>query len=159
MPVEIERKFLTHSTTPWSDLAKGIVYKQGYLSSGGASQATVRVRIAGDVAFLTIKGQTQGISRREFEYEIPVCDAEIMLNEQCQKPLIEKTRYKIPLEGHVWEVDVFAGDNKGLVVAEIELSAEDEAFARPDWLGEEVSGDPRYYNSNLISLPFSQWAK
>lgn len=157
MSIEIERKFLTKPNTPWQDLAEGVIYKQGYLSREHGS--TVRVRIAGDSAFLTIKGQTQGISRREFEYSIPIADAQIMLDEQCQKPLIEKTRYKIPVEGHVWEVDVFAGDNDGLVVAEIELNSEDETFTKPDWLGAEVSGDPRYYNSNLIDQPFSHWAK
>lgn len=157
MPIEIERKFLTQPNINWGDLAEGVVYKQGYLSTGGDDQATVRVRIAGDSAFLTIKGQTQGISRREFEYAIPVEDALVMLDEQCQKPLIEKIRYHIPHGDHVWEVDVFSGDNAGLVVAEIELASESEVFAKPDWLREEVSGDPKYYNSSLIKQPFNQW--
>jgi adenylate cyclase len=117
----------------------------------------VRVRIAGEQGFLTIKGKTQGISRLEFEYEIPLADAHTLLTELCEKPLIEKYRYLLDYEGFTWEIDEFLGDNAGLIVAEIELKSENQAFVQPDWLGEEVSHDPRYLNANLIRNPYKNW--
>lgn len=155
MATEIERKFLTQANTDWAALADSSQQlAQGYLSTN--AQAVVRVRIAGEQAFLTIKGKTEGISRAEFEYSVPVVEAKAMLA-LCQQPIIEKTRYLIPQGSLCWEVDVFAGANQGLVVAEIELVSEAQAFTRPDWLGEEVSGQLRYYNSNLIQQPFNSW--
>ena len=117
----------------------------------------MRVRSEGDRAYINIKGATVGATRAEFEYEIPLQDAEELLNELCQKPLIEKTRYKIENGGHTWEIDEFFGDNQGLIVAEIELNSEDQDFEKPDWVGEEVTHDPRYFNANLNKHPFSQW--
>ena len=128
--------------------------KQGYLNS--TPERTVRVRIAGDRAMLTIKGKSQSLSRKEFEYEIPLSEAQDLI-ELCEQPIIEKTRHLYPYQGHTWEIDEFGGENTGLLVAEIELSREDEAFAKPDWLGQEVSADQRYFNSALISNPYSQW--
>lgn len=153
MATEIERKFLLRDTGFLQNLS-GERICQGYLSD--AIDATVRVRLIGDQGFLTIKGRSQGISRREFEYPIPAPDAEQLLA-MCGASRIDKIRYRIPHAGHLWEVDVFSGANQGLVLAEIELASEDEAFARPDWLGEEVSHDPRYFNSQLSRQPFSSW--
>jgi len=149
MGIEIERKFLVRNTD-WKQNAQGVLYRQGYLSSD--KQCTVRVRIAGDSAFVTIKGITTGISRLEFEYPIPLGDAVTMLDKLCAGALIEKTRYRIEHAGNIWEVDEFAGANSGLVLAEIELHDEAQAFEKPHWLGEEVSGDPRYFNSNLAKF-------
>lgn len=131
------------------------MYRQGYLSTDKAR--TVRVRIAGDEAFITIKGPASGISRPEFEYEIPVSDAAAMLDELCLKPLIEKHRYTLEYKGMQWEVDEFFGENRGLIVAEVELDSADQAVELPDWIGSEVTGDARYFNSSLITHPFSQW--
>jgi adenylate cyclase len=153
MGVEIERKFLVTGTA-WKALAAGVHTRQGYLSI--ARHRTVRVRIAGDRGFLTIKGKTQGLSRAEFEYAIPVEDAAAMLD-LCDKPLIEKTRYRVPFGAHTWEVDEFHGANAGLVVAEVELGSADEEPALPPWVGREVSGDARYYNANLVKRPFTTW--
>lgn len=153
MGVEIERKFLVQSDA-WRG-AEGTRYCQGYLSS--VAERTVRVRTAKDKGYLTIKGMASGASRQEFEYEIPVQEANEMLNELCERPLIEKYRYKIEYGGFIWEVDEFLGDNKGLIIAEIELPSEDAIFEKPAWLGEEVTEDPRYYNANLIKHPFAQW--
>lgn len=154
MATEIERKFLLRDTGFLKNLA-GERICQGYLSD--AVDATVRVRVVGDQGFLTIKGRSQGISRSEFEYPIPVADAEQLLA-MCSAGRIDKIRYRIPHASHLWEVDVFSGANQGLVVAEIELASEDEPFSRPDWLGEEVSHDPRYFNSQLSRTPFSSWS-
>ena len=154
MAIEIERKFLVIGDA-WRS-APAVFYSQGYLNRDKAR--TVRVRIAGDEAFLTIKGQSVGMSRAEFEYPIPVWDARDLLT-LCEQPLIEKYRRKILHAGFVWEVDEFVGDNAGLVVAEIELPAEDCAFDKPEWVGEEVTSDARYFNSNLSRLPFNQWHK
>ena len=126
---------------------------QGYLST--VPERTVRVRIKGEKGYLTVKWRNAGIRRAEYEYEIPLADAEAML-ELCEQPLIEK-RYLVPCEGYTWEVDVFAGANEGLIVAEIELPAEDTPFEKPAWLGAEVSGDARYYNANLIRHPYRDW--
>jgi CYTH domain-containing protein len=155
MATEIERKFLTADKVDWAALGQGQEFCQGYLSL--KPEASVRLRIAGEQAFLTIKGKTSGVSRTEFEYPIPVADARQMLAQLCEKPLIEKTRYFIPYGQHTWEVDVFSGDNQGLVVAEIELKHSDETFLSPQWLGQEVSDDARYFNSNLIKHPYCQW--
>ena len=155
MAQEIERKFLVANST-WRENAEGTLYRQGYVPT--QSKTTVRVRVAGDRGYLTIKGPSQGISRSEYEYEIPLSDAEAMLAEICHPPLIEKRRYKIQMDGHLWEVDEFLGENAGLVLAEIELSSEAETFAHPTWLGEEVSHDPRYRNAYLAKQPYSTWS-
>ena len=152
MATEIERKFLVQGTQ-WRNEA-GTRIKQGYLNRDKAR--TVRVRVRGDQAFLTVKGLTQGASRAEFEYEIPLADAEELLK-LSDGPLIEKTRYVVVHDGSKWEVDEFQGDNSDLVVAEIELQSKDEQFSRPPWLGREVTDDSRYYNSSLASHPYRDW--
>lgn len=154
MGKEIERKFLVKGEQ-WKEGAKGIVYRQGYLSS--VKERVVRVRTIENKGFLTIKGITKGVSRAEFEYEISVADANDMLDGICEKPIIEKKRYKIPHGGLVFEVDEFFGENAGLVVAEVELTDEGQKVDLPAWIGAEVSGDPRYFNSNLIAHPFTKW--
>ena len=153
MAVEIERKFLVRNTDFLEGLT-GTEFKQGYLNREGA---TVRVRIAGEQAFLTIKGKTEGISRMEFEYSIPKDEAETMLATLCALPAIEKTRYLINHANKCWEVDVFHGANQGLIVAEIELNSENENVPLPNWIGAEVSHEARYFNSQLASHPFCQW--
>ena len=154
MGVEIERKFLVDGDA-WRTLGQATLLRQGYLSTDAAR--TVRVRIDGEQAFLTIKGKSVGASRGEWEYPIPVNEAAELLDGLCQQPLVEKVRRRIAIGPHTWEVDEFLGANAGLVVAEIELASEDEAFEKPDWLGREVTGDARYFNSNLIRQPYSQW--
>lgn len=156
MGQEIERKFRIVDDS-YRKSAVGKRYRQGYLSTDKAR--TVRVRVVEDQAWLTIKGQTKGVTRSEFEYEIPAADAVTLLESLCHQPVIDKTRYRIPHGNHVWEVDEFHGANEGLVVAEIELQSEDESFEKPDWLGKEVSGDPRYFNSNLIAHPYQDWSE
>lgn len=155
MGIEIERKFLVCNDNWRSAIISEQRLVQGYLIHD--SRLTVRVRIQGDAAQLTIKGATSGISRSEFEYAIPLADAEALLRELASTPLIDKTRYQVRCAESIWEVDVFAGANAGLIVAEIELPTEDAAFTRPEWLGAEVSDDPRYYNVNLAVQPFSSW--
>ena len=155
MATEIERKFLLRGEA-WRQCAdQGTHYIQGYLANN--QRCSVRVRIAGADARLNIKSATLGVSRREFEYPIALADAEEILHQLCEGPFIDKTRYCIDHQGHRWEVDVFAGDNQGLVVAEIELRTTDEVFAKPNWLGDEVSDDPRYYNVCLIDHPYKDW--
>ena len=154
MAKEIERKFLV-TGEDWRTLAKGIRYRQGYLST--AKERTVRVRTIDGKAFLTVKGITVGATRSEYEYEIPAADANEMLDDLCEKPIIEKSRYTIPLGDVTWEVDEFFGVNHGLIIAEIEIQSEDQSFPKPAWIGEEVTSDPRYYNANLIARPFSTW--
>lgn len=154
MATEIERKFLVVGDA-WRAGVVGTVFRQGYLST--VKERTVRVRVAGDRGLLTIKGITVGAVRTEFEYEIPVDDADHMLDELCEQPLIEKTRYEIDADGLTWEVDAFGGVNDGLVVAEVELDDEIQEIVLPPWVGEEVTDDPRYFNSNLIAHPFSVW--
>ena len=154
MGKEIERKFMVKEGT-WRNV-KGTRYRQGYLNS--AKERNVRVRTMEDKAYLTIKGIAIGASRMEFEYEIPLQDANELL-EICEKPLIEKTRYKVQEGGFVWEVDEFFRENQGLIVAEVELESEDQEFPKPDWVREEVTGDPRYFNSNLIKNPYIKWSK
>jgi len=153
MATEIERKFLVINDE-WRS-APAIYFCQGYLNR--SKERTVRVRVAGAQGFLTIKGKSTGASRAEFEYEIPLVDAQQLLA-LCEGPLIEKYRRNISFAGMVWEVDEFLGANKGLVVAEIELTFEGQPFVRPGWIGEEVTQDPRYYNSNLSINPFNCWA-
>jgi adenylate cyclase len=152
MGIEIERKFLVTGTA-WRS-APGERLVQGYLSRDPAR--TVRVRMAGQAAFLTIKGATHGATRAEFEYPLPLADAEALLA-MCEGPCIDKIRRRVAHAGAIWEVDEFLGDNAGLVVAEIELPAEDAPFERPDWLGEEVTHDARYFNAQLARHPFRQW--
>ena len=156
MGIEIEKKFLLIGDA-WKTLAKGTAYSQGYLSS--VKERTVRVRTINDTGFMTVKGVSVGATRMEFEYEIPLDDARTLLEELCEKPIIEKNRYKIDFAGFIWEVDEFFGENAGLIVAEIELESEDQQFEKPAWVGEEVTGDPRYFNSNLIKAPYSCWEK
>ena len=152
MGTEIERKFLV-TGSEWKN-GTGVAYCQGYVNR--SKERTVRVRIAGELAFLTIKGAVQGIARAEFEYPIPLQDAEQLLK-LCDGPLIQKMRYIVEYAGKRWEVDEFFGDNQGLVVAEIELQDENDTFACPAWVGREVSHDARYFNSNLASHPYSKW--
>ena len=154
MAKEIERKF-TVDTGTWHPADDGIRVRQGYIPAAG--RTSVRVRVADDRAWLTIKGETIGAVRSEFEYAIPVADAHQMLDELCARPFIEKTRYYTEYSGAVWEVDVFEGENTGLVVAEIELASEDQAINKPPWVITEVTDDPRYYNVNLVARPFSKW--
>ena len=154
MGIEIERKFLLQGDG-WRGLGQPVLLRQGYLSSN--KERVVRVRIEGEGATLTIKGRSRGATRGEWEYPIPLADAAELLDGLCEQPLIEKYRRRIEFAGNVWEVDEFLGANQGLAFAEIELSSEDQAFDKPDWIGEEVTHDPRYYNSSLIRLPYSQW--
>lgn len=154
MAKEIERKFLLEGDG-WRRLAEGKLYRQGYLSS--VKERTVRVRTVGQKGFLTIKGITVGATRVEYEYEIPLEDCNAMLDDLAEKPIIEKKRYVVAFGGLNWEIDEFFGENAGLVVAEVELGSEDQAFDKPSWVGEEVTGDPRYFNSNLIAHPYSTW--
>ena len=153
MGIEIERKFLVKDDLWIADADSGRVFRQGYLWSDGGM--TVRIRVSGEQAFLTIKGPSAGISRQEFEYEIPCADAESLLA-LCGN-VLEKVRHLVSHAGNVWEVDVFAGANEGLVMAEVELESEGQKFERPEWAGEEVSGDPRYYNAYLADHPFTGW--
>lgn len=153
MGMEIERKFLIADDS-WRHGAEGIPYSQGYLARGAGR--TVRIRTAGEKAFLTIKGPVEGISRAEFEYPIPAEDAR-QLFPLCEGPLVEKIRYKVFFGNHFWEIDEFLGENEGLTIAEVELSHPDEPVIPPAWLGREVTGDPRYYNSNLSVHPFREW--
>ncbi|HSC80901.1 MAG TPA: CYTH domain-containing protein [Chitinolyticbacter sp.] len=153
MSVEIERKFLVRADT-WRDrVSRSIRIGQGYLCTD--PERTVRVRLKGAQGFLTIKGRNDGIARAEFEYEIPLADAEALLKLCPQR--LDKTRHLVEYAGHTWEIDEFDGDNIGLIVAEIELSHVDEAYVRPDWLGNEVSHDTRYFNSNLSTHPYTHW--
>lgn len=154
MGIEIERKFLV-TGDDWRT-TNGVLYRQGYLNRD--KRRTVRIRIAGPAAFLTIKGISDGPSRAEFEYVIPLDDA-VQLLKLCDGPLIEKIRHIHHVDEMTWEVDEFLGENQGLVVAEIELDTPDQTFTRPDWLGEEVTDDPRYFNSSLSLQSFQTWIK
>jgi len=154
VPVEIERKFLVKGDDWKTDNGMRIV--QGYLNHD--RERTVRVRIAGAKAFLTIKGISTGATRAEFEYEIPIHEAEQLLW-LCEGPLIEKTRHAVACAGMTWEVDEFHGANEGLVVAEIELETAEQTFTRPDWLGPEVTADARYFNSSLAVRPYTSWSE
>ena len=155
MGQEIERKFLVEGDA-WRGLAEGTAFRQGYLSTD--AERTVRVRTAGDKAFLNIKGKARGLARLEYEYEIPLAEADELLDKLCLEPLIEKHRYEIVVAGTLWEVDEFHGVNDGLVVAEVELESENEQVILPSWVGREVSEDHRYKNANLVAHPYSTWA-
>jgi adenylate cyclase len=154
MAVEIERKFLVVGDS-WRSLAPGVLYRQGYVAA--SQERTVRVRVAGDRGYLTIKGASVGIGRSEFEYAIPFADAQELLDTLCDRPLIEKYRHKIPYNNLIWEVDEFLGENQGLIIAEVELQSAQQEITLPEWIGAEVSSDPRYFNANLAKHPFSQW--
>jgi CYTH domain-containing protein len=154
MGQEIERKFLL-AGDGWREGAQGVHYRQGYLSTH--PDRNVRVRTKGEKATLTIKGRTTGISRSEYEYAIPVDDARSLLDELCEKPLIEKVRYTVDYGGLEWVIDEFEGENEGLLLAEVELESEGQVVELPPWIGEEVSDDLRYYNANLVTNPFCRW--
>ena len=155
MALEIERKFLVQNDAWRTQALRSERMRQGYLISDEFN--SVRVRVSGEQAKLNIKSANIGVSRTEFEYAIPVSDAETMLATLCRGPLIEKTRYWVQVGTHEWEVDAFEGDNAGLVVAELELEAEDEAYQKPDWAGLEVTQDKRYYNAYLAHCPYKNW--
>ena len=155
MATEIERKFVVANDTWKAHAVSESRIKQAYLSTG--QNAAIRVRIAKGVARLNIKSTKNGINRAEFEYEIPLADGEEIIEVAALRPYIDKTRFLVPWHGRTWEIDVFHGENAGLVMAEIELESESEEVELPPWAGEEVSEDPRYYNANLISHPYSRW--
>jgi adenylate cyclase len=153
MAQEIERKFLVKAQS-WHRPDQGKRYRQGYLST--VKERTVRIRTAGDKGYITVKGITVGATRAEYEYEIPLADANEMLK-LCEQPLIEKIRYRVPIDNVVWEVDEFEGVNAGLITAEVELKSENQKVSIPEWVGQEVTKDPRYFNANLIARPFTKW--
>lgn len=155
MPLEIERKFLVKGED-WRAAGTGTPYRQGYLST--VPERSVRVRLVRDKGYLTIKGVTVGATRAEYEYEIPAVEASEMLDKLCERPLIEKTRYRLQHQGLTWEIDEFSGDNAGLIIAEVELDDEGQTVILPDWVGQEVTGDRRYYNASLIAEPYTGWA-
>lgn len=156
MATEIERKFLVINDN-WRLDVIGTRFRQGYLCT--TPERTVRVRLEGTQGKLTIKGKSVGISRAEYEYSIPATEAAAMLATLCLRPLIEKTRYRVEHAGRIWEIDEFHADNSGLIVAEIELETADALFEVPDWVGVEVSADPRYFNANLQQYPYCHWSK
>ncbi len=159
MGIEIERKFMMKNDEWKAHVTETHVIKQGYLQSGfdTSQKSSVRIRISNKTANINVKSAELSAVRQEFEYEIPLHDAEEMLRTLCNGVVIEKTRFYVPYESHLWEIDVFNGDNEGLQMAEVELASLDEHFERPDWLGPEVSHDERYYNNYLIKHPYSQW--
>lgn len=157
MATEIERKFLVRDDSWRADAHARVRYEQGYMAN--TEQCSVRVRIGGGNAYVNIKGSTVGASRLEFEYPVPIDDARVMLRELCLPSVVEKTRHLVSYADREWEVDVFEGDNAGLVVAEIELADASETVSLPPWAGEEVTEDVRYYNSNLASTPFKRWPR
>jgi len=156
MGLEIERKFLVKGDTWRAVVVSTTEIKQGYLNA--APERTVRIRIYGAKGFITIKGKNENLTRKEFEYEIPLTDAESLI-ELCEQPIIEKTRHIYNYMGNKWEVDEFKGDNAGLIMAEVELKDENQKVEIPGWIGEEVSSDRRYYNSSLIKNPYSKWGE
>lgn len=155
MALEVEHKFLLANDTWRQQVGRSETFIQGYLSSDPS--CSIRVRISGERAWLNIKSATPGSQRHEFEYAIPLADAEDMIRTVCRRPLIEKVRHFVDIGEHTWEIDEFGGDNAGLIVAEIELSAPGEIFFRPDWLGAEVTDDLRYYNNSLVLHPYNNW--
>ncbi len=155
MALEIERKFLPRSEAWRQQVERSTEIRQGYLAQD--VQSAIRVRISGERAHLNIKANIDGVHRHEFEYEIPLADAEALFRDMVRGPVIHKIRHELTVDGHLWEIDEFLGENAPLVVAEIELSHADEPFTRPDWLGEEVSRDSRYFNSQLALRPYSRW--
>ncbi len=156
MGIEIERKYLVNGDA-WKKQGTGQLYQQGYLSNH--PDRTVRVRTMEDRGYLTIKGRTVGASRAEYEYPIPYSDAQSMLDQLCQPPIIRKIRYRIAYEGLLWEVDEFQGENTGLVVAEVELTDEHQLISLPPWVDREVTMEEKYYNAYLSKYPFSQWSQ
>lgn len=156
MVTEIERKFLVRSNR-WKEKVQPERCRQGYICPG--SGTTVRVRVKEGKGYITIKGRSKGISRREYEFEIALKEAEEMLEHLCEKPLIEKKRYTVKYGGMTWEIDEFSGENSGLVIAEVELEQEDQVISLPEWAGPEVTSDPRYYNAALVKNPYSKWKK
>jgi adenylate cyclase len=154
MAMEIEKKYLVKNDQ-YKNTADLAVFRQGYLSV--EAERTVRVRSYNGKGFLTIKGKTKSCSREEYEYGIPIEDAERMLNSLCVQPIIEKVRYFLTFENNKWVVDEFLGDNKGLVMAEIELESEHQTFIKPKWIGNEITSDYRYFNSNLVNNPYKNW--
>lgn len=155
MGVEVERKFLVADDSWRDSVTSATRIVQGYIAQ--TEVATVRVRVRADTGYLTIKGATVGVARSEYEYPIPVDDALAMLAELANGPVIDKVRHLVPVGSHVWEVDVFAGANAPLVMAEVELSGAEEEFVLPAWAGTEVSEDMRYFNVNLAREPYSAW--
>ena len=155
MAIEIERKFLLKNDSWREYVQSSQLIRQGYLAPLDTS--SVRVRIEGDKANINVKSATIGITRLEYEYEIPMPDAVEMLDQLCRKPQVHKTRHLVQAGDHTWEIDEFYGENEGLLVAEIELDNENDKFGRPEWLAEEVSNDARYYNVNLVNKPYKQW--
>ncbi len=156
MGQEIERKFLVTNQS-WRSQVEGKLYRQGYIPT--TDVRTVRIRTVGDQGFITLKGPVVNMTRPEYEYEIPLADAQTMLDTLCDPPLIEKYRYRLPIDDVLWEIDEFLGENQGLLMAEVELTSPDQRVHLPAWIGDEVTGDSRYYNSNLARNPFSQWGK
>lgn len=156
MGVEIERKFLLKGDG-WRSLGHPVRYCQGYLNR--SKERTIRVRMEGEKGYLTIKGISRGAKRTEYEYEIPEVDCRAMLNDLVEKPVIEKNRTRIGYKGMVFEIDEFFGENRGLIIAEVELASEDQTIELPDWIGREVTHDPRYYNSNLVLYPYTKWSQ
>lgn len=154
MGTEIERKFLVISDS-WRQGATGVAIRQGYLSS--RKECAVRVRVSGGKGYLTVKGMSVGITRQEFEYEIPVEEAHAMLDTLAERPLIEKTRYTLAVDGLLWEIDEFSGENSGLIIAEVELEDAAQQITPPSWAGRDVSDDPRYFNANLVRNPYCTW--
>lgn len=155
MPIEIERKFLLANEDWREEVQRSSRIRQGYL--GKIDKASVRIRVQGETANINVKSATLGMRRMEYEYDIPLTEAEEMLDQLCQQPQVDKTRYIVEKGKHIWEIDEFYGDNEGLMVAEVELDSEEESFEKPQWIGEEVTADPRYYNVNLIKHPFCKW--
>lgn len=155
MAIEVEHKFLLVNDSWRQQVSRSETFIQGYLSSNPS--CSIRVRISGDRAWLNIKSATPGTQRHEFEYTIPLADAEEMIRTVCRRPLIEKVRHFVDIDEHTWEIDEFRGDNAGLIVAEIELSTPGEAFSKPEWLGAEVTDDLRYYNNSLVLHPYNNW--
>jgi adenylate cyclase len=155
MATEVERKFLVCSEDWRSQVEHSARYVQGYLANTVFS--SIRIRVSDEHAWLNVKRATPGVERAEYEYSIPVDDAHELLGDLCERPLIEKTRYSVHCAGSLWQVDVFAGDNAGLTVAEIELDSPEQPFDRPSWLGEEVTHDLRYYNNMLSTQPYKDW--
>ncbi len=157
MATEIERKYLVNSMAWKVKADEGTRLLQGYMAN--TEKVAIRVRIAGEQAWLTLKSASAGIRRLEFEYPLPVADARQIMDEFCQGQVIDKTRYRLPLGGHVWEIDVFHDANEGLVLAEIELKNEQDDFTLPAWIEREVSADKRYYNAYLSQTPYSTWSE
>jgi len=155
MALEIEHKFLLKNNDWKKNISKSTQFKQGYLVSD--EKRSLRIRVSDNEAWINIKSATIGTHRMEYEYSIPLTEGLEILNSLCEKPIIEKTRHLVPYKQHIWEIDVFIGDNEGLIVAEVELSAIGESFDIPAWVGKEVTEDLRYYNNNLCQHPYKNW--